>query len=242
MLRHKMVIGACYAVQTRIQRSMAALGPKDTYISYLPEAHSFEQILFGMATVYGVRCGFYGGDVFQITADLAILKPTFFPSVPRLFNRIHGKISDGLNAFTGLKGWLAKKALNTKLANLKNGEGFTHKIYDKLVFSKVKARLGGNVRLMITGSAPIAGDVLDFLKVAFCCTVYEGYGMTETCAGSCVTFSNDPVTGHVGGPLQNVKIRLRDVPEMNYLHTNPEPKGEVQFWGPSIMKGYFKNP
>ena len=66
--------------------------------------------------------------------------------------------------------------------------------------------------------------------------------MTETCAGSFVGFPNDPECGHVGGPLQNVKYRLRDIPEMNYLHTNNPPKGEVVVWGPSMMTGYFRNP
>lgn len=95
---------------------------------------------------------------------------------------------------------------------------------------------------MITGSAPIAGDVLDFLKVCFSADICEGYGMTETCAGSVLTKEGDPMTGQVGGPLNNVKLRLKDIPEMNYLHSNPIPAGEIYFWGPSIMKGYFKNP
>jgi len=66
--------------------------------------------------------------------------------------------------------------------------------------------------------------------------------MTETSAGSVITKYLDPKTGHVGGPVANVKLRLRDIPEMNYYHTADPPKGEVCFWGPSIMKGYFKNP
>jgi len=95
---------------------------------------------------------------------------------------------------------------------------------------------------MVTGSAPIASDVLDFLKIAFCCPIIEGYGMTETSAGSVTTTFGDPLSGHVGGPLANVKIRLRDIPEMGYMSTNDPPKGEICMWGPSIMKGYFKNP
>lgn len=78
------------------------------------------------------------------------------------------------------------------MAKLRSGGGFTHCCYDKLVFSKVKALLGGRVKLMLTGSAPIAGDVLDFLKIAFCCPIAEGYGMTEGTGGSCITFMDDP--------------------------------------------------
>jgi long-chain acyl-CoA synthetase len=95
---------------------------------------------------------------------------------------------------------------------------------------------------MVTASAPLSGEVLDFLRIAFCCDLREGYGMTETCGASCATYTADPTSGHVGGPLAQVKLRLRDIPEMNYLHTNDPPKGEVCFWGPSNMIGYFKNP
>lgn len=94
---------------------------------------------------------------------------------------------------------------------------------------------------MFTGSAPIASDVLDFLKICFCCEIVEGYGLTESSAGSFSTKFGDPNTGHVGGPLANVKLRMRDIPEMGYLHTNDPPKGEICMFGSSIMLGYFKN-
>lgn len=137
---------------------------------------------------------------------------------------------------------MAKKAVDTKLYYLRQSGHLHHWLYDRLIFNTMKQRLGGSVRIMITGSAPISGDVLEFLKICFCCDICEGYGMTETCAGSCLTFEGDPTVGIVGGPLQNVKIRLKDIPEMGHLHTNPIPAGEVCFWGPSIMKGYFRNP
>lgn len=70
---------------------------------------------------------------------------------------------------------------------------------------------------MLNGSAPIASDVLDLLKVAFCCNVLEGYGMTETGAGTIISNFNDPVSGHIGGPLANVKVKLKDIPEMGYF-------------------------
>lgn len=66
--------------------------------------------------------------------------------------------------------------------------------------------------------------------------------MTENCGAACVTATNDPMTGHVGGPILNFKIKLRDIPEMNYLHTNETPEGEICFFGSAITPGYFKNP
>ena len=119
----------------------------------------------------------------------------------------------------------------------------THSFYDWLVFDKIKKILGGRVKMMVTGSAPISKDVLDFLKVCFCCPISEGYGMTETTGGSAVTTFEDPLSGHVGGPIENCKIKLKDIPEMNYYHTDkPYPRGEIYIGGSSVMKGYFKNP
>lgn len=114
-------------------------------------------------------------------------------------------------------------ALETKLANLKTTGQVTHGCFDKIIFKKTKAMLGGNVRLMLTGSAPISSDVIDFMKIVFCCDLLEGYGMTETSAGSCITNIGDPKSGHVGGVVANVKVRLRDIPEMNYLSSNSPP-------------------
>jgi len=196
-----------------------------------------------MSCLEGVQIGFYGGDPLKMVAeDIPILKPTFFPSVPRLYNRIYGKIQDNIKAKKGCLGWMVQKAIATKIHALNTTGAVTHGCYDAIIFKKMKAIMGGNVKMMLTGSAPIAKDVLDFLKIAFCCPIIEGYGMTETSAGSCITMIGDPTSGHVGGPVANVKIRLRDIPEMSYLSTDNPPRGEVCFWGPSIMKGYFKNP
>jgi long-chain acyl-CoA synthetase len=96
---------------------------------------------------------------------------------------------------------------------------------------------------MITGSAPIDPAVLDLLKVAFSCPVYEGYGLTENAAASSFTGVGDNNTGHVGGPLNGMKWRLMDVPEMNYLHTDkPYPRGELCMKGTSLFTGYYKSP
>jgi long-chain acyl-CoA synthetase len=100
--------------------------------------------------------------------DLAVLKPTIFPSVPRIFTRIFDKIKATVAAKNGAVQWLFNRGVNSKMHYLKNGASYTHRFYDT-IFASVRGQLGGNVRLMITGSAPISGDVLDFLKVTFGC-------------------------------------------------------------------------
>lgn len=137
---------------------------------------------------------------------------------------------------------MINNAVAAKMANLKATGSVTHGCWDQIVFKKVKALTGGRVRVMLTGSAPIASDVLDFLKICFCCPIGEGYGMTETSAGSFTTNLKDPMSGHVGGPHGNVKIKLKDIPEMGYSSKNAEPTGECLMQGTSVMTGYFKNP
>ncbi len=209
----------------------------------MPYPHSFEQTLTFYGNIAGSKIGYYCGDPAKITDDCALLRPALFPSVPRLFNRIYGKIKERLDGLTGCSGWIAQRGLAAKLAAARNTGAVTDGCYDKLVFRKVSALLGGSVRYMITGSAPIDPNVLDLLKVCFCCPFFEGYGLTETSGGSSVTWPNDPLTGHVGGPLPCVKWRLQDVPEMGYLSTDkPYPRGELQMKGASVTSGYYKRP
>lgn len=150
--------------------------PEDTVISYLPLAHSFEKVLFVLCILKGVRIGYYAGDVLKLTDDCMVLKPTFFPSVPRLYNKIYDKINAKLNELYGVRAFLANRAISSKLYYLRKDGTLNYAFYDKLVCAKFKAVLGGRVRFMATGSAPISVDVLNFLKVAFCCPIVEGYG------------------------------------------------------------------
>ena len=142
-----------------------------------------------------------------------------------------------------MRAYMTKAAIRKKLYYLENCASYNYEFYDRIVCNKFKAILGGNVRIMVTGSAPIAVDVLNFLKICFCSPILEGYGQTESTAASCVTVSGDALAGHVGGPTPAVKIRLRDIPEMGYTSQDqPHPRGEICFKGPSVFQGYFMNP
>ena len=76
---------------------------------------------------------------------------------------------------------------------------------------------------MVTGSAPIQSDILDFLKVVLCCRINEAWGMTENAAPGCLTHVDDPESGHVGAPMPNMEFRLANIPEMGYFITNANP-------------------
>ncbi|KAM3707356.1 hypothetical protein ACB098_02G020400 [Castanea mollissima] len=215
--------------------------PSDVYISYLPLAHIYERVN-QVATVYfGVAVGFYQGDNMKLMDDVAALRPTIFSSVPRLYNRIYAGILNAVKTSGGLRERLFNAAYNAKKQAILSGKNASP-MWDKLVFNKIRDRLGGRVRFMTSGASPLSPDVMDFLKICFGCRVSEGYGMTET---SCVISGmdeGDNLSGHVGSPNPACEIKLVDVPEMNYTSDDqPYPRGEICVRGPIIFKGYYKD-
>uniref|UniRef100_A0A4W5JVE8 long-chain-fatty-acid--CoA ligase n=1 Tax=Hucho hucho TaxID=62062 RepID=A0A4W5JVE8_9TELE len=193
---------------------------------------------FGVILVHGGRIGFFQGDIRLLMDDLTTLRPTVFPVVPRLLNRMFDKIYGQAN--TSLKRWVLDFAFKRKEAELLSGIVRRDSIWDKLIFRKVQASLGGRVRLMITGAAPVSATVLTFLRAALGCQLYEGYGQTECTAGCTMTVPGDWTAGHVGAPLPCNSVKLVDVAEMNYLAANGE--GEVCVKGANVFLGYLKDP
>ncbi|MBA0606140.1 hypothetical protein Godav_018651 [Gossypium davidsonii] len=215
--------------------------PSDVYISYLPLAHIYERA-YQVALLYsGVAVGFYQGDNMKLMDDLVALQPTIFCSVPRLYNRIYAGIVNAVKFSGPLKERLFNAAYNSKKHAIMNGKS-PSPLWDKLVFNKIKAKLGGRIRFLSSGASPLSPDVLDFLKICFGCRVVEGYGMTET---SCVISSmeeGDNLSGHVGSPNPACEIKLVDVPEMNYTSDDqPYPRGEICVRGPIVFQGYYKD-
>lgn len=221
-------------------------GPKfnseDVHLSFLPLAHIFERAVQATIVYNGAQIGFFQGDTLKLLDDVAALRPTVFVAVPRLYNRIHEKVFGGVAAAGGIKKKLFEYAYAVKKANLKKGT-VVHKFWDKIVFKAVRNRLGGRVRCLITGSAPISAEVLEFLRICFSAYVVEGYGQTETSAGATTSHMYDLSSGHVGVPMPQCMVKLRDVPSMNYFSTDtPHPRGEVCIKGNNVFKGYYKLP
>uniref|UniRef100_A0A0D6QY03 Long-chain-fatty-acid--CoA ligase n=1 Tax=Araucaria cunninghamii TaxID=56994 RepID=A0A0D6QY03_ARACU len=213
----------------------------DVYISYLPLAHIYERANTLGMTYSGAAIGFYQGDNMKLMDDLAVLRPTIFASVPRLYNKIYSGILNSLKASGSIQQRLFNVAFNAKKQAIMKGK-VPSRIWDKLVFNKIKAKLGGRVHMMVSGASPISPEVIEFLRVCFGGRVSEGYGMTESSCLICLSEEDDNLSGHVGPPNPACEVKLEDVPEMNYTSNDkPYPRGEVCVRGPIVFKGYFKD-
>ncbi|XP_054132866.1 long-chain-fatty-acid--CoA ligase 5 isoform X3 [Melozone crissalis] len=237
MLTHQNVVSNAAAF-LRCTENTIECTSSDVVISYLPLAHMFERVVQTVVYSCGAKVGFFQGDIKLLTDDMKTLKPTLFPVVPRLLNRVYDKIQSGAN--TPVKKFLLKFAVFMKTAEIKQGIIRNDSIWDKVVFKKIQETMGGRVRIMVTGAAPISPSVLTFLRAALGCQIFEGYGQTECSAGSTFSMPGDWTTGHVGAPLACNIIKLDDVEEMSYFSSNNE--GEVCIKGPNVFKGYLKDP
>jgi len=215
------------------------VGVGDTIISYLPLAHMFERTVQFVMYLLGARVGFSRGDVRLLMEDIAELKPTVFPTVPRLLNRVYDKVMATVNS-SRIKRFLFDLAMNSKMKDVRKGIFRRDTIWDKLVFAKVQQTLGGKVKFIVTGSAPLSSRVLDFARCATGAVVSEGYGQTENVATATLQVQGEGEAGHVGPPISSIMIKLVDVPEMEYRAENGQ--GEICLGGPTVFKGYLKQP
>ncbi|KAJ2388366.1 medium-chain fatty acid-CoA ligase faa2, partial [Coemansia sp. RSA 2603] len=212
------------------------------YMSFLPLAHCYERNNIYAGLVTGGCVGFYSGDILRISEDAQALRPTVMSGVPRLYNRIYDRIAAATIYAPGLSGVIARTAIRQKLERMENGQGVTHPFWDRIVCNKIRQFFGGNLEMLISGSAPIDAKVLNFLRVALAVTIVEGYASTECNAAATVSLVDEQTAGHVGVPYPGMEIRLRDVPEMNYLATDkPCPRGEVLIRGGSVFAGYLND-
>ncbi|XP_039808750.1 long chain acyl-CoA synthetase 4-like isoform X2 [Panicum virgatum] len=182
-------------------------------------------------------------DVKLLVEDIGVLKPTIFCAVPRVLDRIFSGLQAKISSGGFIKSTLFNLAYKFKqfrmMRGAKHDEAAT--ICDKVVFSKVKEGLGGNVRLILSGAAPLATHVEEYLRVVTCAHVLQGYGLTETCAGSFVSLPNQmSMIGTVGPPVPNIDVRLESVPEMDYDALASTARGEICIKGETLFSGYCK--
>lgn len=176
---------------------LRALGKNDIHISYLPLAHIFERALCLDYIIVGCRIVCFSGDVQKLLEDMRVIKPTIFLAVPRLFFRINDKITTGLAQKSAVAQFLFNTAMNAKLTNLQEKGMTKHYLWDTLVFNKVKKMLGGEIKYMLVGGAPLESYIQHRISVLFCCPILHGFGMTEIGAAF-LSDPSDKVAGHIG--------------------------------------------
>jgi len=237
MLTHANLIAALSGAE---KVTAEVFAPGDHYLSYLPLAHIFERVVLTGALLQGAAVGFAQGDVRKLVEDIQELKPSLLTGVPRVFDRIYDRVRQTIDQSGAIRQLLFQTAYNAKKNALHNGADTP--FWNLLVFNKLKQRLGGKVKAILSGSAPLTPAVHEFLLVCFGCPVIQGYGLTETCAGATLALLADTTVNHVGPPIACCEIKLIDVPEMEYLSTNTPPRGEVAIRGAQVSRGYFKDP
>ncbi|KAM9052838.1 long-chain-fatty-acid--CoA ligase 5 isoform 1-T2 [Megaptera novaeangliae] len=237
MLTHENIVSNAAAFLKCVEYTFEP-SSEDVTISYLPLAHMFERVVQAVVYSCGARVGFFQGDIRLLPDDMKTLKPTVFPAVPRLLNRVYDKVQN--EAKTPLKKFLLNLAVASKFSEVKKGIIRRNSFWDKLIFGKIQESLGGKVRLMVTGAAPISSPVLTFLRAAMGCPVFEAYGQTECTAGCTITSPGDWKSGHVGVPIACNHVKLEDVADMNYFAVNNE--GQICIKGTNVFKGYLKDP
>ncbi|XP_028850997.1 long-chain-fatty-acid--CoA ligase 6-like [Denticeps clupeoides] len=165
------------------------ISQEDVSISYLPLAHMFERMIQVSMFCHGARVGFYQGDISLLMDDIKTLQPTLFPVVPRLLNRIYDKILGSVTS--PLRRAVLRYAVRRKQAELNSGVVRNDSLWDRLVFNKIQASMGGKLRFILTASAPISPTVLSFLRATLGCLIFEGYGQTECTAGCTFSMPGD---------------------------------------------------
>ncbi|KAH1259812.1 Long chain acyl-CoA synthetase 1 [Glycine max] len=233
----------------------------DVYLSFLPLAHILDRTIEEYFFRKGASVGYYHGDLNALRDDLMELKPTLFAGVPRVFEKVYeGKATPQQKIYclifvSGIKKAVeelnpVRRTVFGMLYNYKLGwmkKGYKHRqasrLADLLAFRKVKARLGGRVRLIISGGAALSPEVEEFLRVTTCAFVCQGYGLTETCGPTTLGFPDEMcMLGTVGAVSIYNEIMLEEVPEMGYNPLETPPCGEICVRGKTVFTGYYKNP
>jgi len=212
------------------------LRPDDVFLSFLPLSHLYERLAGHWCPMLRGASIFYSQGISTVIDDIAIAHPTVIVSVPRLFEKIAAKVLTQVDESSYLKRkifyWASRTGRRYHDAKYKGRPGawlaHRYRLADKLVFSKIKAKLGGRLRYPIAGGAPLSVETLKFFE-ALDTRIIEGYGMTETHLIITLTPYGKTKYGSCGKPIGQVEVRIAD-------------DGEVLVKGPTLMAGYYNLP
>ena len=207
----------------------------DTMLLYLPLAHNFGRLMHLQGPHVGYTLAFCP-DPYAVAEALPAVRPTVFPSVPRVYEKVHTGVTAKFAEATGIKRRLIDWALRVgrEVSVLRQAGRAVppllmakHKLADRLVYSKVKDRLGGRIRICVSGGAPLAKEIIEFFH-ALDILILEGYGLTECTTAATVNRPLQYRLGSVGPALPGVELRIAD-------------DGEVLIKTETIFSGYYKN-
>jgi long-chain acyl-CoA synthetase len=209
------------------------LVPGVVIFMFLPLAHSLARVVQLVALDAGATLSFWSGDPARLLDDLAQARPHYFPAVPRLFQKIHaralGMVEDASPMRRRIFDWAVAVGARARAAErLGHRAPWLAGVADRLVLARVRELFGGNLRLGLTGAAPISGEVLEFFD-ACGILVLEGYGMTETCAAATLNTRGTHRFGTVGRPLPGSDVAIA-------------PDGEILMRGPHVFDAYHHDP
>jgi long-chain acyl-CoA synthetase len=209
----------------------------DLQLLWLPMAHAFGKVLITAQ----LACGFVSaidGRVDKIVDNMALVKPTVMGAAPRIFEKAHARIVTTQQAQGGLRARLFAAAFSLGLEvdrRRRSGRAMPlpmsllYKLFDRLVFSKVRDVFGGRIRFFISGAAPLNREIGEWFHAAGL-LILEGYGMTESAAGACINRPDQYKLGTVGLPMDSTSVRINDE------------DGEIQIRGACVMDGYHNLP
>jgi long-chain acyl-CoA synthetase len=229
-LTHKSFVDHCRNAAAEIPE---LANDRQHSLIFLPMAHILSRYVSVMCIYVGIRVG-HLGDVKQVAQMLPVFKPTFLLAVPRVFEKVYNAAE--LKATAAGKGKIFKIAAETaidysKAMDTKTGPSallkLRYKIFDKLVFSKLRAAMGGNVRYAISGGAPLGARLGHFYR-GIGLVVLEGYGLTETAAAAVIGRVAWQKIGKVGRALPGTGIKIAE-------------DGEIWLRGINVMRGYWRN-
>jgi long-chain acyl-CoA synthetase len=212
------------------------LGPDDKQLLFLPLAHSFGKVLEVVSIRLGVNTA-VDGVIDDLVANLAVVRPTVMGGVPRVYEKVYNRVVTGAREGGGLKYKIFQWALGVggRVSRLRQQGrepsgllAFQHRLADKLVYSKLKARLGGRLRFLISGGAPLSRAIAEFFHSCDI-LILEAYGLTETSAGSIGNRPERYKFGTVGLPYKGVEVRIAE-------------DGEILMRGRGVMRGYYNLP
>lgn len=222
---------------------------EDVYIAYLPLAHVLELVAETAMLAVGAALGY--AKPLTLTdnsaavksgtkGDVTVLRPTLMACVPAIMERVRKAVNSKIEGGSAISKTIFRLAFNYKLKVISKG-GKTP-ILDRIIFKKTKDILGGRIRIVLSGGAPLAPETQSFMNVCFSCPIGQGYGLTETAGGGTVCRHDDYTTGRVGPPISCAEIKLVSWEEGGYsINDMPYPRGEVVIGGDHVAMGYYKN-